>query len=138
MDLRQLSHHFSDRSRRYRGPRRGRPTCSNAKSYATPCLRLIQGLADCAVAVEPKHRGREPPEPTVSLRLWRPRRLRSLGQRSRVVRKAVKIVNDVGTLARVVVAGKCHLGAGYKSFRICNELIEVINRPVATFRLKLF
>ena len=64
MDLRQLSHHFSGRTADDIGGTVIRPPhLLSSPVLCDTCLRLVQGLANCAVAIEPQHCGREPPQP---------------------------------------------------------------------------
>src|SRR5215813_11629652 len=70
-----------------------------------------------------------------SLRLWAAGGLGRLGQGRGVVGERVEIGDDVGALAAALDAGKGHVGAGNKAARIGNELVELVDGPIAALRL---
>src|SRR5262249_3900675 len=62
-------------------------------------------------------------------------RLGGLGQRRRVVRLAVEVRDDVGTLAAAGQAGKGHRRARNERARIGQEGVEVVHGPLAALAL---
>src|SRR5437773_12521949 len=70
-----------------------------------------------------------------SLRLRATSSLRRLGKRRRVVRQGVEIGDDVGAVAAARDTREGHVGAGNEAARIGDELIEILDGPVAALRL---
>src|SRR5436190_5121257 len=56
-------------------------------------------------------------------------------QRNRLVRERAKIRDHVGALAVLLNSGKAHRGARNKALGVRNELVEIVERPVAALAL---
>src|SRR6516165_11511378 len=80
-------------------------------------------------------KGPRPRTGAPSLRLWAAGGLGRLGQRCRVVGERVEIGDDVGALAAALDAGEGHVGAGNVAARIGDELVELVDGPIAALRL---
>src|SRR3954451_14873665 len=106
-----------------------------APSPALPCEAVLPVLVQRIV--HPAQRAScNYTTPGGSLWLWRPRSFRCLGQGRWVVRQTIEVGNDVGALGRARHAGKCHVRPGDRSSRVGNELIDVVDGPVAALGLE--
>src|SRR5262245_62291874 len=80
-------------------------------------------------------KGPRPRTGAPSLRLRAAGGLGRLGQRCRIVGKRIEIGDDVGPFAAALDAGEGHVGAGNIAARIGNELVEVVDGPIAALPL---
>src|SRR6202048_1813558 len=62
--------------------------------------------------------------------------LRRFGKGSRIIRETVEVGDDIRPLASSRYSGKGHIRAGHRSFRICNELVDIVDGPIAALRFE--